>query len=52
MLVLVSRSSRGRDVNSAWESDKQYSLLEQMLDMQDSPITMEQQIEAPQTRMS
>ena len=48
MLVLVSRSSRGRDVNSAWESDKQYSLAEQMLDMQDSPITMEQQIEAPQ----
>ena len=48
MLVLVSRSSRGGDVNSAWESDKQYNLAEQMLNMQESPMALEQQIEAPQ----
>ncbi len=48
MLVLVSRSSRGNDANSAWKSDKQYNLAEQMLNMQDSPMAMEKQIEAPQ----
>ena len=48
MLVLVSRSSREGDVNSAWESDKQYNLAEQMLNMQESPMAIEQQIEAPQ----
>jgi hypothetical protein len=48
MLVLVSRSSRGSDGNSAWESDKQYNLAEQMLNMQESTMALEQKIEAPQ----
>ena len=41
MLVLVARGSRRNEATSDWDSDKQYNLAEQMLDMQESNFTPE-----------
>mgnify|MGYP006230954143 CR=1 FL=1 len=41
MLVLVARGSRRNETTSDWNSDKQYNLAEQMLDMQESKFTPE-----------
>ena len=39
MLVLVMRNSRNKEQDVVWESDKQYNLAEQMLNMQENPTT-------------
>ena len=39
MLVLVLRNSRNKEHDIVWESDKEYNLAEQMLNMQENPTT-------------
>ena len=39
MLVLALRNSRSKEQDIVWESDKQYNLAEQMLNMQENPTT-------------
>ena len=39
MLVLVLRNSRTKEQDVVWESEKQYNLAEQMLNIQENPAT-------------
>ena len=44
MLVLVSRSSKGDRSNSDWDTDKQYNLAEQMLNLQNTSNPVQEPI--------